>query len=132
MLYQSEVGHASLDEAIAAHRLLREQPLSDDADAFAERLARGTATSLEAVDPLITEAAQHWRLERMAVLDRLILRLAVFEFLHVAETPPAVVIDEAIELAKRFGSDDSAGFVNGILDAIKRRLEVVPGPASAP
>ena len=73
------------------------------------------------IDALITETAEHWRLSRMAALDRLILRLAIGEFLH-GETPRNVVINEALELAKTFSGDESAKFVNGILDAVKKKM----------
>jgi N utilization substance protein B len=90
---------------------------------FSVRLATGVAEHRSALDPLIAEAAEHWRLERMAVLDRLILRLAVFEFLHEADTPRLVVINEALELARTFSGEEAVGFINGILDAIRRKLE---------
>ena len=73
------------------------------------------------LDPMIAEAAEHWRIERMNVLDRLILRLAVYEFLHWPETPAKVIINEALELASSFSGDDSVRFINGILDGIRRR-----------
>jgi len=68
------------------------------------------------------DAAEHWRLERMNVMDRLILRLAVYEFLHEPATPGKVIINEALELARSFSGDESVGFINGILDAIRRTL----------
>jgi N utilization substance protein B len=72
---------------------------------------------------LIAEAAEHWRIERMNVMDRLILRLATYEFLHESETPAKVVINEALELARTFSGDEAVGFINGILDAIRKKLE---------
>ena len=80
-----------------------------------------TVANLDKIDPLIAETAEHWRPSRMAALDRLILRLAIGEFLH-GETPRNVVINEALELAKTFSGDDSAKFINGILDAVKKKL----------
>jgi len=73
---------------------------------------------LDAVDALIQEQAEHWRLERMVAVDRAILRLAVYEFLHEPDVPKLVVVDEAIELAKVFGSEQSGAFVNGLLDGL--------------
>ena len=70
----------------------------------------------------IAEAAQHWRVERMNVMDRLVLRLAVYEFLHERATPANVIINEALELARTFSGDDAVRFSNGILDAVKRKL----------
>jgi transcription antitermination protein NusB len=91
--------------------------------AFATSLADGVTGRVAAIDPVIGEAAEHWRIERMNVMDRLILRLAVYEFLHEAETPAKVIINEALELARTFSNDDSVRFINGILDAIRRKLE---------
>jgi N utilization substance protein B len=98
------------------------EPLGDDLRAFATKLATGVAGSVADLDPMLAEAAQNWRLERMNVLDRLILRLAVYEFLHEPETPAKVVINEALELARTFSTDDSVRFINGVLDAIRRTL----------
>ena len=94
--------------------------VTDDVRGFARRLADGVVTHVEAIDPMITEAADHWRLERMHVMDRLILRLAVYEFLFEPDTPGKVIINEALELARTFSADDSVRFINGILDAIRR------------
>jgi N utilization substance protein B len=77
------------------------------------------AAHLEELDALIARYSEHWRLERMTVVDRNLLRLAAYELLYQAKIPPKVVIIEAVELAKRFGSDDSGAFVNGILDQIR-------------
>ncbi len=71
----------------------------------------------------MVENLENWRLERLAIVDRNILRLAVYEFLHETGTPPIVVIDEAIEVARRFGGEDSWQFTNGILDAVRKKLE---------
>jgi len=124
MLYQWEVGQSDIEIVLRTYWEL-EPPGSaptDEARAFAEQLARGTTANLKVSDPLIAEEAEHWRLSRMAVIDRLILRLAVYELLHT-DTPRAVVINEAIELAKKFSTEDSAKFINGVLDAIRRRIE---------
>ena len=85
-------------------------------------LATGVATHAAQLDPLIAEAAEHWRVERMNVMDRLILRLGVYEFLHEPETPSKVVINEALELGRTFSADESVRFINGILDAVRRTL----------
>ena len=100
----------------------REHPAPDGPRRFAEGLLRGTLDALDRIDPLIESAADNWRLSRMAVIDRLVLRLGAYELL-AAETPAAVVIDEAIELARTFGDGPSPRFVNGVLDAVRRRLE---------
>jgi len=124
MLYQWEVGRAPMDDVqrtFWAHPP-DGTPLTDDLRAFATSLAAGTAEHVATLDPLITEAAEHWRIERMNVLDRLILRLAVYEFLYESDTPGKVIINEALELARSFSADDSVRFINGILDAIRRTL----------
>jgi N utilization substance protein B len=124
MLYQWEVGQSNIEEVLRtfwAANLPGAEGASADVKAFAEQLVRTTVDNLQKIDSLIGETAEHWRLSRMAALDRLILRLAIGEFLH-GETPRNVVINEALELAKTFSGDDSAKFVNGILDAVKKKL----------
>src|SRR5687768_2743028 len=101
MLYQWEVGRLSIDDAIRTFWSVGDaEPLDDEARRFAEGLARGAAAGAAEADPIIAGSADNWRLDRMAVLDRLILRLAVHEFLHAPETPRKVVINEAVELAR--------------------------------
>ena len=125
MLYQWEVGRFSMPDVIRTF-WLHEQPatarLADDYRTFAERLATGVVDSVANLDALIAEAAEHWRIERMNVMDRLILRLAVYEFLHEGATPSRVILNEALELARVFSDEHSVKLVNGILDAIRRRL----------
>ena len=126
MLYQWEVGRSPMPEVIETF-WLHDRPdtsqLADEARAFATTLAIGVADTVANLDPVISDAAEHWRIERMNVMDRLILRLAVYEFLHEPETPSKVIINEALELARTFSNDDSLRFINGILDAIRKRLE---------
>ena len=97
-------------------------PPADDLRAFATALARDTAARLDDIDPLIAETAERWRPERMAILDRLILRMAICEMLRDASTPPAVVINEALELARTFTTEESVKFINGMLDAIRKKI----------
>jgi N utilization substance protein B len=126
MLYQWEVGRLSMyevRETFWTHTPEVGEPLSTEQRTFATQLADGVADSIAETDPLITEAAEHWRLERMNVMDRLILRLATFEFLHQPDTPAKVVINEALELARVFSGDEAVRFINGILDAIRKKLE---------
>jgi transcription antitermination protein NusB len=124
MLYQWEVGRVSMHEVLRTFwsHPPEGSPLTDNLRTFATALATGTAEHVAEIDPLIVDAAEHWRIERMNVLDRLILRLAVYEFLHEPETPGKVIINEALELARSFSADDSVRFINGILDAIRRTL----------
>ena len=104
----------------------RRQPVDEAIDAyydtlysFVADLVRGTVEHAAAIDEQISKHAQHWRMERMPVVDRNILRLAVFEMIH-AGTPAAITIDEALELARKFSNEESVQFVNGVLDAIRR------------
>jgi len=91
---------------------------------FARGLVDGTCAHLEEIDERIREAAENWDMSRMATLDRNILRMAVYELAHCEDIPPKVAINEAIELAKQFGAEESGQFVNGILDKIKRTLNM--------
>jgi N utilization substance protein B len=89
---------------------------------MAERLATGAQSRVAELDEAIAAAATNWRLDRIAPVDRTILRLGAYELVAEAGTPSAVILDEAVELAKRFGEADSPAFVNGVLDAIRRRV----------
>jgi N utilization substance protein B len=127
MLYQWEVGRASITDVMETFWLHDDQVdaaiVGTDHRVFAETLATGVADTVASLDPVIVDAAENWRIERMNVVDRLILRLAVYEFLHEPATPSRVIINEALELARTFSDTDSVRFVNGILDAVRRRLE---------
>jgi transcription antitermination protein NusB len=87
---------------------------------FAQELFEGTVREAESLDIRVRSHSQHWRLERMAAVDRNILRLALYELLHTRETPPAVIINEAVELARRFSTADSMEFVNGVLEGVRK------------
>jgi N utilization substance protein B len=126
MLYQWEVGRLSMPDVhqtFWSHDDETDEPLGAELREFAVGLAEGVGASVEALDPMIAEAAEHWRIERMNVLDRLILRLAVYEFLHHPDTHAKIIINEALELARSFSGDESVRFINGILDGIRRKLE---------
>ena len=125
MLYQWEVGRLSMLEVrqtFWSHDDETGEPLSAELRTFAMKLADGVASTVEQLDPLIAEAAEHWRVERMNVTDRLILRLAVYEFLHEPETQVKVIINEALELGRSFSGDEAVRFINGILDGIRRTI----------
>ena len=113
------VGDEAASEAFERVATNFEMPRS--ARGFAESLVREVALHRDALDARIAEHARNWRLSRMAAVDRNVLRIAVHELVH-SDTPPAVVIDEAVELARRFGSESSPAFVNGIADAVARAL----------
>ena len=125
MLYQWEVGRLPLSDVhlVWSEVTDEDEPLSEEQAAFANTLAEGVTAHVAELDPLISEAAAHWRLERMNVLDRLVMRLAVYEFLYERDTPATVIINEALELTRAFSSEEAVPFVNGVLDGIRRRLE---------
>jgi len=125
ILYQWDVGRGDVNRAVETffeHQWPDAQAAPDDVRTFASALARDTVARLGAVDAVVAETAQNWRPERMAVLDRLILRMAVCELMRDIDTPPAVVINEALELARTFSTEDAVKFINGMLDAIRKKL----------
>jgi N utilization substance protein B len=122
MLYQWEVGGEPLDAVFETFPRVQPTGLDPAHEELARRLVRGTAERLGDIDRLVDAHTQHWRLERLAVIDRLVLRLAVYELLARTDTPPVVVINEALELARAYSGEAAVKFVNGVLDAIRREL----------
>jgi N utilization substance protein B len=123
MLFAADVAETPSDEVVQTYWAeLGDTDLEEPARDFATRLAAGTLGQLEALDERIKSRAEHWRIARMAVVDRNILRLAVYEFLY-EPTPRTVAINEALEIARRFSTYEATQFINGILDAIKRDLD---------
>ena len=122
ILYFWEIGRADADAAIAAYFEEHAPEAGEPVVTFAATLVHGTISELAALDAIIEQHSQHWRLGRLAVIDRLILRMSVWELRNESETPPAVVLNEAIELARRFSSPDAVRFVNGVLDSIRKTL----------
>jgi len=94
--------------------------------AFSKRLVRGVRENIEHLDKLIRQSSKNWRLERMSIVDRSILRLAAYEILFMEDIPYKVSIDEAVELGKKYGTEESGAFINGVLDNIFNKLSVVP------
>jgi N utilization substance protein B len=92
----------------------------DEVRAFTEEIVTGTYKHQKTINAKVLACAKNWTLERMAVIDRNVLRMAVYEILYRSDIPPSVTINEAIELAKKFGSDESGAFVNGVLDSVAR------------
>jgi N utilization substance protein B len=124
VLYFCELSDAVPADALDAFFAEHQPQASEDMRAFTTRLVHGTMGSAAELDPLVDRHVANWRPERVALIDRLILRLGAWELRQAdAEAPPAVVIDEAVELARTFGSDESTRFVNGVLDAVRRTLE---------
>jgi len=123
MLFAADVAEMPADQVVRSYWAeLGEADLDATARDFATRLASRTLANLELLDERIRSRAEHWRISRMAVVDRNILRLAVYEFLY-EPTPRTVAINEALEIARRFSTYEATQFINGILDAIKRDLD---------
>jgi transcription antitermination protein NusB len=120
MLYEYDVGKHAMETILESFWEMNEQP--DRVREFAGQLFRGTLGRLKEIDKLIQGHTKNWRLSRMAAVDRNVLRLAVFELLSDAKTPDTVVINEALEIAKKFSTNESAQFVNGVLDSVKNDL----------
>jgi N utilization substance protein B len=123
-LYEVDsVGHQA-EEVIARH-IQAQQSLNDGGAAFLRRLVLGTLDLRKELDSLIAECAPEWPVEQLAIVDRNILRLAIWEFMASGETPLKVAINEAVELAKRYGSDSAPRFINGVLGTIADREEEI-------
>jgi N utilization substance protein B len=123
MLFAADFAEAVPEEVLKTYWVeLGDPDVEETAREFATRLAVGTLSHLEALDERIRSRAEHWRIPRMAIVDRNILRLAVYEFLY-EPTPRTVAINEALEIARRFSTYEATQFINGILDAIKRDLD---------
>jgi N utilization substance protein B len=122
MLYQYDLS-GNLPETIVStfEELQKSKPNTRD---FATKIFHGTVAHIAKIDEMIQLQADNWRLSRMAVVDRNIIRLSVYEFLHEDDTPKLVIIDEAIEIAKKFGTEKSSQFINGILDGILKRYNL--------
>jgi N utilization substance protein B len=129
LLYQWDLRRLPLDEILRGYyeSLLigDDTPARPTRDVFAQDLFSGAVEDMARIDDQITRHAEHWKIQRMPSVDRNILRLAVYEMLHT-DTPPAVAIDEALELARRFSGEESVHFVNGVLDAIRKEVAASP------
>ncbi len=121
-LFQLDASEPSSDAGVSA--AAAENQASADAAAFAQRLVSGVLQNLAEIDRTIAQAAPQWPLDQIARVDLAILRLSVYELMHAPEIPPKVVINEAIEIAKQFGSENSGRFVNGVLGHV---LSALPG-----
>jgi N utilization substance protein B len=135
-LYEIDCTNHSLGEVVAER--LAEQPMDDDLSEFARRMVSGVMAQAATLDKLIQKYAPEWPLDQMAIIDRNILRIAIWEFAAERETPVKVAINEAVELAKLYGSDSAPRFVNGVLGALATRQAEIqqvfgaPGPADKP
>jgi len=137
MLYQWEVGRVSAHEAVRTYWPGRDAPpspedehadavpdvvVSDTDRTWANALVAGTIQRVTEIDELIAKHLKNWRIERVAVIDRLVMRLAIFEMLTEADTPAKVVINEALELARTFSGEEPVPLINGVLDAVRKTL----------
>ncbi|HYP26199.1 MAG TPA: transcription antitermination factor NusB [Blastocatellia bacterium] len=123
MLFQYDVARPRIDELVSIYWNEFGEEVGEVAQEFSNQLALGAIAHLDEIDELIKLRAENWRISRMAVVDRNILRLAIYEFKYETDTPKTVVINEALEIARRFSTYEATQFINGILDAIKRDLE---------
>lgn len=119
-LYASEVGGYTLEKA--ADTLVHDDPVSPEMRAYGMRLSGAVRARGEEIDRLIEECTDSWNVERIAVVDRIILRLSIAELMTEPDVPAKVCINEAVEIARKFSTENSSKFVNGILDAVSRRL----------
>ena len=119
ILYQIDI-RKEKPSAIVLKRFWAEQKVNEEVRLFAEEIAKGTYKHREKINTLIRQCAQHWSMDRMAAVDRSVLRLAVYEILYRMDIPASVTINEAVEIARKFGTDESSAFVNGILDSVAR------------
>jgi len=122
MLYQRDLSGNPTDMILSTFEDL--QKSKPNTREFATRIFKGTIEHLQEIDAMIVQQADNWRIERMAVVDRNIIRMSIYEFMHENDTPKLVIIDEAIEIAKKFGTQKSSQFINGILDGILKRYNL--------
>jgi N utilization substance protein B len=122
VLYLWEVGRTDPEQALETFFAIHDAEAPEPVRDFARAIVLGTVAEVGALDEIIGRHSEHWRVERLAVIDRLILRMAAWELLRSDDTPPAVVLNEALELARTFSSEESVKFVNGVLDGIRKSL----------
>jgi transcription antitermination protein NusB len=122
MLFQWDLSKDSIHNVRRTFWTLHSES-EDEVRAFADRLVEGTVEKVESIDILLARHAEHWRVPRMAAVDRNILRVGSYELLYETNTPPAVVINEALEVARKFSTSESIHFINGILDSIRKEHE---------
>lgn len=133
ILYQADITRRPIDQVATSYwldgELKDEETRNEEVITFANRLVLGVKGALETIDLKISQYATNWQLKRMAVIDRNVLRIGVFELKHSSDIPPKVAINEAVELAKKYGDLESSKFVNGILDKIHKKEIASDHPA---
>lgn len=127
ILFQADVGRNPWQQILAY--TFKENEFPESSRAFLEQLVKGTIQNLKEIDAEISKYSEDWKIERMANTDRNILRMAIYEIMHLEDIPAGVTVNEAVELAKKYGDDDSGKFVNGILGNLVRNLENKKGTA---
>ena len=127
ILYQADITQRKIETATQLFWATDDENVDSEVKAFTNQLLSGIETNLESIDQQISKYAANWQLKRMAVIDRNILRLGVYELLFAIDIPPKVTINEAVELAKRYGDFESSKFVNGILDKIHKTESLPDG-----
>jgi N utilization substance protein B len=130
MLFQIEASGATADQAIDLYWRSFASDADPEGRAYADEAVRGVSAAREEVDQHIARASTHWRIERMSRVDRNVLRLGTWELAHRHDVPRAVALDEAVVLAKEYGTDDSGAFVNGVLNKIAETLGRVDPPGA--
>lgn len=113
----------TIDESLKSFWTVKSEIEDNDIREFMEKLSRGVVENIHGVDDIITRYSTHWRITRMPNIDRNILRMAIYELVYLGDIPPAVTINEAIEIAKRYGADESGGFINGVLDRVRNAIQ---------
>jgi transcription antitermination factor NusB len=121
LLYELDVRNES-DPAATVDEFWKRQTVPEEVRAFADAVVRGTKAHQPKIDELISRFAEHWDLERIAVVDRNILRAGIFELLWGVDVPPKVAINEALEIARKYSTEESTRFINGLLDRVRREL----------
>lgn len=117
-LYMYEVAHTDIDELLTLD--WAENKVSDDIKDFAVKLIEGVIRNTQDLDQIISKHSKNWKLERLTIIDKVILRMSLYAMIHIPDIPQVVTIDEAIELAKIYGGENSGQFINGVLDAVKK------------
>jgi N utilization substance protein B len=131
MLFSYDVARPSVEELIETYWGEMAEA-SEEVRSFANELVIGTITHLNEIDERIRLRTENWRIVRMAIVDRNLLRMAIYEFIYQSATPKTVAINEALEIARRFSTSDATQFINGLLDAIKRDLDNHPTQEMTP
>jgi N utilization substance protein B len=123
ILFRLEFENKQIDKTL--NQYWQSKKTSEEIKEYSTWLVKGIISDQAKIDNIIQQVSEHWRISRMAIVDRNILRMAVFELLYEESIAPAIVINEAIEIAKKYSGDEAATFVNGILDAIRKNLKEI-------